>query len=83
MVNLKEMNRYELISYRDDLREFLDKSTQQSYKDACDELHERLRIGEEAIKIIETICELKKHELWPNNLDKCIELLLTNWKEKI
>ena len=81
MSNLKQMTRHELISYRDDLKEFLDQSTQQAYRDACTEVYERMRVGEEAIKIVNTIYELRKHEMWPDNLDKCIEVLLINWRK--
>lgn len=82
-MNLEKMGGSELISYRDDLREFLDKSTQQSYIDASRELNERLRLGEEAVKIIDRINELIKHVKGPNHLAKCIDVLLFNWKENL
>jgi hypothetical protein len=64
-MKLEEMSAEELVSYRDDCREFLDepfrsKENIDSYNDASKELISRLTRGDKAIKAMESLIALKE-----------------------
>lgn len=62
-MNMKDMSTEELVSYRDDIREFMsveNKEDAEFYNKASAELLSRLKDGERAVKAMEQLVDLRK-----------------------